>query len=289
MQTILPSFYPAFRCRAENCKHSCCKGWEIDIDEETAAKYRSMSGPLSEEIRSHITEDNGVSHFLLTPEGNCPMLQEDGLCRLILARGEEDLCDICALHPRFFEEYGEQELWGLGLSCEEACDLLLSTPLRFFADGSESGMTMQELLDLLAVEADPADLSFYPETAIDGIRRILTLFHETEPIDEQWPCEISRLMDRVDELSTAAQKYVCCYDHDLFQKIFDYILYRQLERLPAFSLDRIAAYARLCSQYIFLRYAFDGEDPEHVRRFSEQVEYSEENTNLLLTKATEIM
>ena len=116
MHTVIPSFYPDFQCRASRCRHSCCKGWEIDIDEDTAEKYRTMTGPMSEEIRSHIIEENDTTHFVLNSDGNCPMLREDGLCRLILARGEDDLCDICALHPRFFEDCGEYELWGLGLS-----------------------------------------------------------------------------------------------------------------------------------------------------------------------------
>ena len=38
MHAILPSFYPDFQCRANNCRHSCCKGWEIDIDEEPVEK-----------------------------------------------------------------------------------------------------------------------------------------------------------------------------------------------------------------------------------------------------------
>ena len=42
MHTVIPSFYPDFQCRASRCRHSCCKGWEIDIDEDTAEKYRTM-------------------------------------------------------------------------------------------------------------------------------------------------------------------------------------------------------------------------------------------------------
>ena len=32
---LQPDFYDRFRCRAAACRHSCCKGWEIDIDENT--------------------------------------------------------------------------------------------------------------------------------------------------------------------------------------------------------------------------------------------------------------
>ena len=69
MHAILPSFYPDFQCRANNCKHSCCKGWEIDIDEDTARKYRTMSGPLADEIRSHTVEEDGTVEFEFTVTG----------------------------------------------------------------------------------------------------------------------------------------------------------------------------------------------------------------------------
>ena len=35
MLTVYPDYYSAFRCIAGACKHSCCIGWEIDIDEES--------------------------------------------------------------------------------------------------------------------------------------------------------------------------------------------------------------------------------------------------------------
>ena len=30
---VYPDYYPEFRCSASACKHNCCIGWEIDIDE----------------------------------------------------------------------------------------------------------------------------------------------------------------------------------------------------------------------------------------------------------------
>ena len=44
--TIYPDFYDAFRCTADRCRHTCCRGWEIDIDAETAARYRALPGVL---------------------------------------------------------------------------------------------------------------------------------------------------------------------------------------------------------------------------------------------------
>ena len=44
MITVYPSYYKDFTCIAGDCRHSCCIGWEIDIDDETLEKYRSIGG-----------------------------------------------------------------------------------------------------------------------------------------------------------------------------------------------------------------------------------------------------
>lgn len=54
---IIPDFYPHFCCKAGDCRHTCCKGWEIDIDDDTAAYYQELQGPLGETVRSHIEKE----------------------------------------------------------------------------------------------------------------------------------------------------------------------------------------------------------------------------------------
>ena len=106
MICVYPDFYRAFACKASFCRHSCCRGWEIDVDEESAAYYRALSGKLGDDLRAALVEEAGVWHFRLTDDERCPFLRRDGLCRLIRELGEHALCDICALHPRFYGELG---------------------------------------------------------------------------------------------------------------------------------------------------------------------------------------
>ena len=113
---LQPDFYERFRCRASACRHSCCRGWEIDIDENTLELYQSLSGEWREKMDAAVVCDESGAHFRLTEDERCPFLQQDGLCELICAFGEDALCDICALHPRFYEVVGSYELAGLGLS-----------------------------------------------------------------------------------------------------------------------------------------------------------------------------
>lgn len=42
MKLYAPEYYKNFKCIADKCEHSCCIGWEIDIDEETLKKYENL-------------------------------------------------------------------------------------------------------------------------------------------------------------------------------------------------------------------------------------------------------
>ena len=56
----------------------------------------------------------------------CTVL-ECNLCDIISSLGEDYLCDICTLHPRFRNFYCNFIETGLGLCCEEACRIVLSS------------------------------------------------------------------------------------------------------------------------------------------------------------------
>ena len=54
MQTLVPDYYEDFHCMAGACPHSCCIGWEVVIDPETARRYGTVPGPLGERLRAAI-------------------------------------------------------------------------------------------------------------------------------------------------------------------------------------------------------------------------------------------
>ena len=178
---LQPDFYDRFRCRAAACRHSCCKGWEIDIDENTLDLYRSLSGSWREKMDAAIICDEYGAHFRLTEDERCPFLQQDGLCELIRALGEEALCDICALHPRFYENAGPYELAGLGLSCEAVCDLLLSEEGELTLRCEETGeqITLSTLLKTLGCEEEEGVLRFTPTGDLNGM--LLRLEQRSRP------------------------------------------------------------------------------------------------------------
>lgn len=291
MLTILPSFYPRFVCRADRCGHSCCRGWEIDIDELTAERYLSWPGGLGEALRANMRENDGVWSFRLTADERCPFLRADNLCRLIREAGEEALCDICTMHPRFFVLAAdeENELGGLGLCCEEACALLLAEEreLSFYIEDSGEGLSFGEILAMTETELPPAAMVYDEALTKAEAEAILQEMGETEPIDEHWPEQLEAMRARLTELLQAAQadgsagvtKRIPVI---ALQNVYRYILYRQLPLVNEAGAEAVAGYARKSVSFIRLLAALTGDWPEAVRRWSEQIEYSTENVDRLL-------
>ena len=147
MINIDAEIYNEFRCKADKCKHSCCKGWEIDIDEDTLEYYKDLDTELGNEILQNIQEEEDT-HFKLTDDDRCPFLKDNGLCKLIEELGEDSLCDICRLHPRFFEDINDYSLAGVGLSCEKVTELIFEKKsLDFIICDSQKKIDIYELLN----------------------------------------------------------------------------------------------------------------------------------------------
>lgn len=274
---IVPAFYPAFRCKAGECRHSCCRGWEIDIDENTLSTYQCLPGAWGERLRAAIAEEeDGTAHFRLTEEENCPFLREDGLCDVILALGEDALCDICSLHPRFYELIGPYELCGLGLSCEAVCELLLdlSHPLRFLCEETGEELSLRALLSRLGFDASEKALTFSP---VEDLHAMLRRLEKTEPIDEAWTRRLGEIRQKVSSGIPAVP------EGEIYDRMLRYILYRTAEKIPEAGLSTVLAFGRESVSFIALEDALFGFDAEHLRRWSEQIEYSTENVDFLLS------
>ncbi|MBQ7779795.1 MAG: flagellin lysine-N-methylase [Clostridia bacterium] len=126
MKLYAPNYYKKFKCIADKCDHSCCVGWEIDVDPEALEKYKSAKGAYGSAVLDSIVMDE-TPHFKLESHERCPHLNENGLCKIILELGEDYLCGICREHPRFYNYTSVAEV-GIGMSCTEAARIILSSP-----------------------------------------------------------------------------------------------------------------------------------------------------------------
>ena len=126
MKISRPAYFDDFRCLAGSCPDSCCKEWDVLVDDVSAARYLDMDGQLGDALRSVMYEEDGQYYFAIQPDRRCPMWRDDGLCRIQAEKGEEMLCKTCADFPRLTHDYGDFMERQLELSCPEAARLILS-------------------------------------------------------------------------------------------------------------------------------------------------------------------
>ena len=285
MLTVRPDFYDDFHCLAAACRHSCCIGWEIDVDAETLAYYRGLDGPLGDELREKI-DPAPTPHFRLTEDERCPFLNGGGLCRLILALGEDGLCDICALHPRFYNDYPGRTEKGLGLCCEEAARLLTAGrgPLRLIAESDGEGdgeptpllLLRDEIFTALAEEGRPLtqrmsnalalmDLPLAAFEAGEAARFFLTL----ERMDGEWTALLEKL-------EAAPPEPLEPRLSDMrFARIAAYLVYRHFA--AAENKEEAGRRLQFCFYAGRLVCALEAFSPDALRLFSAEIEYSDEN------------
>ena len=129
MKITKPSYFDTFRCIADQCPDSCCKEWDVQVDESSAAFYRSLQGPLGDRLRQVLTEEDGETVMTIVNR-RCPMWRHDGLCEIQAQLGHEALCKTCREFPRLTHDYGDFIEYGLELSCPEAARIILTTPAK---------------------------------------------------------------------------------------------------------------------------------------------------------------
>ena len=127
MKIIKPTYFDTFRCIASSCPDSCCKEWDVLVDADKAALYRSLPGSLGDRLRQILKDEDGETYMTIE-DRRCPMWREDGLCRIQAELGEAALCKTCRDFPRLTHDYGDFIEYGLELSCPEAARIILSTP-----------------------------------------------------------------------------------------------------------------------------------------------------------------
>lgn len=308
MKCIAPDYYKEFSCIAGACKHSCCVGWEIDIDGDSLQRYQALEGPMGVEIRSHISTDGDTPHYILAEQDRCPFLQEDGLCRMILELGEDALCQICADHPRFRNDFAHQTEIGLGLCCEAAGQLILKrqkpvTLEVLWDDGNEvqedpEELTLLSFRDMLfsILQDRSCTIDERLDELLDtcggmperSLSQWASLLLRLERLDEGWTTLLTSLQqaDTTDEPLLHSPAW-----ETAFEQAGLYFLYRHLPAAledgdtgskAAFAALSVRLLRALCGVQYQKSGAVTLDDlVELARMYSGEVEYSEDNLQQL--------
>lgn len=301
MKTVMPDCCRSFACLAGACRHNCCLGWEIDIDDAALARYRAVPGELGQRLLAAI-DTHDTAHFRLTPEERCPFLNQDNLCDLILALGPDSLCQICADHPRFRNEFSDRTEMGFGLCCEAAGRLILGwqEPMKLLTVGDDGGGQMpdDEEASLLALRdgliarmqdrsrpfaerlADLARRCRYPQRPWHDWRAFLL---SLERLDDAWGDALAALPD---DPATLPERW------DVpFEQLTVYLLFRHLP--GALEDGDVTGRVRYCVLIAKLLQALLAEPEldalvELCRLYSAEIEYSDENVGAILDELSRI-
>ena len=295
MKIIAPSYYNDFSCIADKCKHSCCVGWEIDIDRKTCEYYLRVKGDFGDKLNNNINFDCEQPHFILLDNGRCPFLNRDNLCDIIINLGENKLCEICSEHPRFRNFYTDRTEVGVGLCCEAAAELVLNyqntVELITLEDDFETQTdeeqeffsVRQEIFNIIQDRSIPVKEriikilqdfnAFYPKYTMQEWADILLGLEQLDPC---WTDCLHKL-----KLSGKTESV---FLEIALEQLFVYFIYRHLpealydgrieERISfaAIGVHIITAVAAACNMNI----------ADAARLYSAEIEYSEENTQALL-------
>lgn len=295
MKLYAPAYYNDFACIADRCRHSCCIGWEIDVDPETMEKYRALKEGYGATVLE--TVEGEVPHFRLCEGERCPHLDENGLCRIIINLSEDHLCHICRSHPRFYNDTRAGREAGLGLCCEEAARLILSSDL--YGEMICIGETDEED-DPPAFDALPFRARIFARLEDESLpytERLRLIGEElgVSPLrygDGEW----RELLSGLEYLCDSSREAFLAYTSDpetpreaekLLERALAYFVYRHVsaaeseEELCA-SLGFALFCERLLCSLIKESGPFEFEKAADLARLiSEELEYSEENTEVV--------
>ncbi len=296
MKIIAPAYFNRFTCIAERCRHSCCVGWEVDIDEESLARYAEMTHPYAEKIRASI--EGAPPHFKLTSGERCPHLDASGLCKIITECTDSALCQICRDHPRYRNYYDGVVEIGLGLSCEESARIALSEGMGFLVSDSED-MTRAVYFEEYPVELFSKDelwlakekkriISLVKNSSISIEKRIEALLPRCPDFEQLKELYLSlELLDlnwkaRLKQLSAENFNRNLEKNAVLIERALCAFIYRHLNSESFYSTDTVAAFAALSALIVEAVSRTKEDFADALRAYSAEIEYSTENTECVL-------
>lgn len=303
MKTFVPDYYPEFKCIAEKCRHSCCVGWEIDIDEESLRRFKQADGEIGRRLREDILEGEDGACFRLKEGDRCPFLNEKGLCDLIIELGEESLCQICADHPRFRSFFSDRTELGLGLCCEEAARILLQRQekarLILWEDDGAQEQCDEEEEALLALRGRLVEIM--QERSLCVEQRVEKMLAEAGAVWPEAPlsqwAQFLLELERLDEGWTRRLEALCAdgaspqaaLPETPFEQLMVYFLLRHLP--GALEDGDVRGRVLLCAllwNTVRALAAAENADMEGLadiaRMCSSEIEYSDENIQAILEK-----
>lgn len=304
MKEYVLSYYPNFKCIAEKCKHTCCAGWEMNIDSDSLRAYKDDSTDFSVKLKDGINFKK--SKFKADKFKRCAFLNDKGLCEIIINLGEQSLCQVCRDHPRFRSFFADRTETGLGFCCEEAARLILTyrakiEPIKTSDDNANKELqfsqknvlefrkTALEILQDRAVSIDQRidDLLKICKASVSeqDFKKILKAFLSLERLDKEWGKRLKSIK-RLFNKQTKTELSLYC------EQFLVNGLYRHLSDAEDTMWVRARAIACVISWWVIKSLVENEKEGcesleerviDAVRAYSAEVEYSIKNLDKLFS------
>lgn len=148
--TIREDFYDTFRCIAGECSFTCCSQWKINVDEATKAQWQLMKPPAAvspqySSLAEYIKEEEGQDVIAMSADHVCPFLNQEKLCELVMAYGDEALSHTCQVFPRLIQIYDDHIEYDLDPGCPEVMDRLYMNKSVSWISDRQTGEAADDL------------------------------------------------------------------------------------------------------------------------------------------------
>ena len=298
MKVFAPNYYKKFSCIADKCKHSCCIGWEIDIDDATSEQYKNINTDFGKKLNNNIVIDDNYAYFKLRDNDRCPFLNDNNLCEIILNLGENSLCQICSDHPRFRNYYGDRIEMGLGLTCEEVARIIIDEKENFELVEIDEN---QEICNIYDDEIDFFDIrnqifeiienddnfnsiieklfnKFNIKNPGISVCELAEIYYNLERLDDVW----GKMLKEIKNFNNIEQSLPCLYEKTL-KNLLCYFIYRHLgECIYDGNFKGRLLFAIISCEMISKLTKVGYNIYDVARMYSSEIEYSDENLNKLI-------
>ena len=176
MYYIQPKYIDNFTCLGGSCPETCCAGWSVDW---SAEEVRRLCGRLRD-AESCFDKRGGRYAVKMNTQGECPFLNDERLCSVQKALGEEYLSFTCREYPRISRQCGNSFIRVCKTSCVRVVSMLCK--------GADITLTKCPVTEenVMSVITAAEEISRCPELSqLDKIVYIIfeELSDSTKPID----------------------------------------------------------------------------------------------------------
>ncbi len=163
-RVLKPIYFNKFKCIGSECEDNCCdESWGIEIDKKTFKKYMKIRDKnLAKKFRDSIIKNKeskskwDYGYFRLK-KGKCDFLNDDNLCGVYGALGEDYMCYVCRKFPRAYNLVNKNVEKSLTTACIEVARLILLNKEIMEFELDIEDINVEDTIIKISLDSDNSD------------------------------------------------------------------------------------------------------------------------------------